>query len=790
MSKQRILPQYDLKELEIMQIESNILCDQIKLKSLKKINIIWDNQSKCAEEINKTFQDRKIINILVYGKTQTGKTGCMTALIQFYVLSNTIPIENIYIITGLSDKAWKNDTKNRMPDCLNNRVYHRANLLKKFADDIKDKQNLLIIMDEIQIASEDKQTIFKTFEKSGFYDLDYLLNNDIKIVQFSATPDGHIIDINNWNKYSKIIQLEPGEGYLSSIDLYNNRRIEQYEDLNGWNEDTKSVSKKTLQHINEIKKCVDKYLEPLYHIIRIPNCTNQKDYKVIDNIKYVFNENENYNFNESLLDNIKKDINDILCIKPEKHTFLFIKEILRCAKTMEKKYLGIAYERYSKTIQDSTIIQGLIGRLTGYDDNGKSICYTNIDTIQRYELLWLSKFKNQKIEWNSKTTTKINGDTYSSNNTFNSTKHVNGLLNKNVVPSDPYKNCKNIPVIIYFDKKLIERIEHCKNNEKKNLLLNIIQKEDLLFYDKIKNYNVEQQTIPKSENSYKKHIIDVVNKANKKEKFSIDIKNKEKNILNIYIDYKKYRLCCIIWDGENKLKQQSGESPNKNYTINGNNYIKQKVPGDGHCFFHAVALYLERDVEELRDKVATYMLDNRDDFINHYEADEHNGITYEEFVELIRSTNEWADNLVIQAIQQVIERPVQVYQYNNGELIQTQDTTIDNENEPIMVLYNGTNHYDALIQLEDDSSELELTDGSDLDNDDSNNDDSNNDSNNEDSDTLDDFQSKLDSLPKNKKKPYQEILDKYYIKYTKRDTIEKLKELILKNKEEKNIQIE
>ena len=57
-------------------------------------------------------------------------------------------------------------------------------------------------------------------------------------------------------------------------------------------------------------------------------------------------------------------------------------------------------------------------------------------------------------------------------------------------------------------------------------------------------------------------------------------------------------------------------------------------------------------------------------------------------------------------------------------------------------------------------------------------------------DTLDDFESKLDGLPKNKKKPYQEILDKYEIKYAKSATIQRLKDLILKNREEKHIQIE
>lgn len=57
------------------------------------------------------------------------------------------------------------------------------------------------------------------------------------------------------------------------------------------------------------------------------------------------------------------------------------------------------------------------------------------------------------------------------------------------------------------------------------------------------------------------------------------------------------------------------------------------------------------------------------------------------------------------------------------------------------------------------------------------------------SDSLDDFKSKLDGLPKNKKKPYQEILDKYEIKYAKSATIQRLKDLILKNREEKHIQI-
>ena len=50
--------------------------------------------------------------------------------------------------------------------------------------------------------------------------------------------------------------------------------------------------------------------------------------------------------------------------------------------------IGVLYERYTKSSpNDSVIIQGLLGRMTGYDDNGLSICFTNVDTIGRYKKL-------------------------------------------------------------------------------------------------------------------------------------------------------------------------------------------------------------------------------------------------------------------------------------------------------------------------------------------------------------------------------------------------------------------
>ena len=419
--KQRKEVEYSRKEKLSIARKLQILSLQIEDKSDDGINTIFDNQDRCGSEICKVFKNKSIINCLVYGMTQTGKTGCMTSLIQHYILSNNIPIDNIYIITGLSDKEWKKDTIERMPDSIKTRICHRANLLKTFFRDIREKQNSLIIMDEIQIACEENQTIHKTFEKCGFYDLNFLLENDIKLIQFSATPDGNMNDILDWKHHSAKVKLSPGKGHYGPEHAIKQERVKQFKDLTN------------IDNVEELKQDIEKYfINPRYHLVRVPNKRENKDgtnnqSKVTSNIKKVFG--VNYEYNKNYLKSKKSDINDILRIQPEKHTFIFYCEILRCAKTQYKKYIGISYERYVSNLNDSSIIQGSFGRLTGYDDNGDSICYTNKESLENYIQLWNNgmEFK-EGIVWNTKTTHYDKNDdlTYSTG-TFNSVNNIEQL---------------------------------------------------------------------------------------------------------------------------------------------------------------------------------------------------------------------------------------------------------------------------------------------------------------------------------------------------------------------------
>ena len=215
----------------------------------------------------------------------------------------------------------------------------------------------------------------------------------LKLLSLSATPDGTIYDLMDWGENALKIKMEPGQGYTSCFDLKNQKRVLQYKDLCGYDKKTKKVNDELVKtNILELKTIIDNLDTPSYHIIRMP--PGQMANIVVNNFKKHINKDiEYYSYDrESQI----KDINKILMKKPEQHTYIFIKEKLRCAKTLYKKYLGVVYERYTKALpNDAVIIQGLIGRGTGYDDNGKSIYFTNIPSIERYEKLWKSNFEDK-----------------------------------------------------------------------------------------------------------------------------------------------------------------------------------------------------------------------------------------------------------------------------------------------------------------------------------------------------------------------------------------------------------
>lgn len=421
----RLRCEYTLLEQDLIKLKKQNVLNELEILKLTGVSVIHENQEVIAYKVISAFKNRKIINIMAISKTQSGKTGSMCATIKKYLEDSTdiIPIENIYIITGLSSCEWKEQTKERLPLSVQSRVFHRCDLPSSFVDEIKNKKNVFIIMDEIQIAAKKGQTIYKSFQAAGLLDKQKLYENDVKILEYTATPDGTIYDLMKWNDASFKILAEVGDGYVSSYDLLQEGRVKQYKDLCCYDKETGNIDETALDNIKEIKTDVDNYSEPKWHIIRTQNGEFQD--KTLENFKKVFG-SINYDFIKYDRESEIEDINKTLMLPPTKHTIIFIKEMLRCAKTLKKEFLGITYERFSKHPDDASILQGLIGRITGYDDNGVSICYTNIDSIERYEKLWTSNFEDKTVKWNSKTTKFKNGILHGKN-TFNDPKDYDGF---------------------------------------------------------------------------------------------------------------------------------------------------------------------------------------------------------------------------------------------------------------------------------------------------------------------------------------------------------------------------
>lgn len=454
---------YKYTSTEEDDIKDQKIILSVELRRARRDNklIIFENQENIAKEVVSIFKNRKIINIMVLAKTQSGKTGSMISTIALYLEDNLIHINNIYIITGLSSCEWKEQTIERMPKSIE-KIYHRDDLPDTFVDEIKNKKNILIIMDEIQVAAQKGQTIYKAFDNAGLLSKNKLYENDVKILEYTATPDGTIYDLMKWNESSHKILAKPGNGYIGAYNLFCAGRVKQYRDLCGYNKKTNTLDSTVLNNIQEIKKDIDIYDRSLYHFIRTKNGSEQE--YTIKNFKKVFG-NDNYHYIKYDGNSEDKNINKILLKKPTKHTFIFIKEMLRCAKTLEKKHIGILYERYSNSLDDTVIIQGLVGRNTGYDDNGISICYTNIESIKKYEKLWNSKFDDKSIDWKSKTTQYKKGNIVGKN-TFND-PHDYGFSSS----SDEYDDIEE-PIIMEF--KTFEMLKYylVKHTKRKKIIKN------------------------------------------------------------------------------------------------------------------------------------------------------------------------------------------------------------------------------------------------------------------------------------------------------------------------------
>ena len=220
--------------------------------------------------------------------------------------------------------------------------------------------------------------------------------------------------------------------------------------------------------------------------------------------------NINYSNYTNLLSLILAQINDLyLDNKPNKHTIIIIKEKIRCSYTINKTNIGILYERKAETIQnETTIIQGFLGRACGYYDNSNRniIIYTNLDIVAAYILKIdlehekeLYKIKNKKKIINDKEI-NYNLKPYSANinNEKNKTKEYN-IKVINDIPDIKNNLIKGITPNVKFNevyhKDELDIILKSKNYYKEFMQYEDKQKYKLTFNSKMNGYTKLKEAI-------------------------------------------------------------------------------------------------------------------------------------------------------------------------------------------------------------------------------------------------------------------------------------------------------
>ena len=424
---------YSQQELAIIALESQSLELEFKILALRNKQKFYPQQLEMSAILCSRFRNIQKVYCLVVAYCQSGKTGVMCCFIRDFVrdVELPIPIRNIIILAAISDNTWAEQTKEDLPTSLHNQVFHRGNL-KKLRNKILDKdgilkKNMIIIIDECHVASKIHQSISNFFKEHGLDNHDVLCAHDIKIVEFTATPDGILLDIGSWNESSQNraekLHMSPGPTYVGVRQLHQQRRLRQQKDLlcakydkttSAWDIDYEIAG----THCNEMFVDIKSYDHAMYHIIRVhtkkgnghltAQGITQKHLELAAgraNIEVEFKY-----FHSTSTDSVfqsdekMRDIDNLLRQKPAVHTFIFVKELLRCAKNIKfKKYLGIGYGRKAQKNNNSADIQGLLGRFNGYNDNGVSIVYTNLESVTNYE-----RFVSDpsSTDWNSLTTTQ------------------------------------------------------------------------------------------------------------------------------------------------------------------------------------------------------------------------------------------------------------------------------------------------------------------------------------------------------------------------------------------------
>jgi hypothetical protein len=317
---------------------------------------IFPNQWTDAVQIADIFHKRMRRVVSVQKKTKVGADGLMLALV--YLLSThidddfIIDLDSIRIITGMSNKSWEKDMKEKAPLCIKDKIFHHGALSRS---DLARLRNSLLIIDEVDCADEDEQHPHKYLREANILNIPHLQENNIRLVFISATILKTFKELQHWGELHEVYQMTIPSSYIGHGDFLHLNILKEFYSLATLANSEKWIDEDILAHYGEDKR------------VHIARTRGEKEM----NILKAACEKKGITFRPHTSDDrLTPEEEDVLFKSPLKqHVVLAVKGFFRRANLIPnvwKLRIGATHERYTKKVDIHVQVQGLPGRMTGY----------------------------------------------------------------------------------------------------------------------------------------------------------------------------------------------------------------------------------------------------------------------------------------------------------------------------------------------------------------------------------------------------------------------------------------
>ena len=315
--------------------------------------------------------------VLFRADVQSGKTGAYHGIIRMMMEQGLI--DRAYILCGSHETELRDQCHNDIKE--HHIAEHQKKIRVIFRQDFKkntmNTRRALIVVDETHLVAEKDQTLSRFL---GKHDLSmtgttqHMIENDTYILSVSATPHAEESAMIHGDSGEKgRVVMRPGPGYYGPKNYYEDghiRGVYPLHDVRGKYNFPLLLHRLAAAGPSYLLFRISKNSKQLRHLhARLAEWQAHNPLQIVE-----FNSDKKDKDREIVLTRKEQQDHEaqwhthIPCLEtqPAVMTVVFLKGRLRCGKRVPKQHVSLAWEM-SKHANTDTIIQSLLGRLSGYD---------------------------------------------------------------------------------------------------------------------------------------------------------------------------------------------------------------------------------------------------------------------------------------------------------------------------------------------------------------------------------------------------------------------------------------